>query len=155
MAGNEIQASIIAKITGYFEEADIKVEKNNNNGVDMLRLFPDDIGENNGSVLLELCFIPVEDDDVTESFFQIYSTIAKDIETSAFPKLNAMLNEMNLTALAGCYGIYTEQRQLYHRYVCISAATEEEALYNDIITAINWSLNVIDGDYDALMSALD
>ena len=151
------KTAVFNRIKDYIEkEFDLKTEVNTSDGLTFIRTYPDDIGENNGSFLLELCFIPTEEeDDVEETFFQIYSTIALDLDEANYPKIMNELNDINFNVTIGSYGIFRDQRQLYHKYMYVTTADTEDQLFDVLTTAIGWVINCIDDDYDKLMSILD
>ena len=84
-----------------------------------------------------------------------FSTIALDLDEANYPKIMNELNDINFNVTIGSYGIFRDQRQLYHKYMYVTTADTEDQLFDELTTAIGWVINCIDDDYDKLMSILD
>lgn len=76
-----------------------------------LRMMPSLYTDGTAPVLMEICLLEYSDDI---SVVQIYTTIFPKPEPG-LAELRAKLPEWNFTSLAGAYGIYEQQGQLYHK----------------------------------------
>lgn len=110
--------------------------------------------EKDGSLLLELGFLPTAEADYPEDFslFQIYATLATDLSEAAQPEILRQLNLINMETVLGNYGIYQDGGQLYFRHVGIVRGAEPKQMMETIQPAINWCVTTLDEDFDRLLS---
>lgn len=76
-----------------------------------LRLFPALLANGNGHVYMEICIIDYSDE---LSVAQVYSTMIPKPGPHS-DDLNGYLADWNLHSAAGAYGLYGDQKQLYHK----------------------------------------
>lgn len=72
--------------------------------------------DNDGVVVMEICRVPIDDDEGC-GYYQLYTTIFKELETERYPEMLVALNEINLSTVLGNYGILATHQMLYHKYV--------------------------------------
>lgn len=91
-------------------------------------------------VLTEVMMGPYTDDAL---LLEIYSTMIVEIGPG-YEALKEMLLDWNLTAALGAFGIYRQQKQLYHKYnYIIPADADPEEMAEEIFYLINLVLGVI------------
>lgn len=81
-------------------------------GTLFLRLFPALFPDDSGHVYIEICLIPYSD-ELTVA--QIYSTLMPKPGPHT-DQLPAHFEDWNLHSAVGAYGLYGENRQLYHKH---------------------------------------
>lgn len=121
--------------------------------MEMLRVIMDELGDDEkGSVLMELCFLPLEGEGIPEdlSLFQIFTTIEKDIPRERLGNILDRLNKINLDCMLGGFHIFEEQMQLYHKYICIVRGSGMEDMMLSIQPAINWIVSTVQESYEEL-----
>ncbi len=79
--------------------------------ITFLRFTPTLFTDGTGLVYMEICLIEYSE-EITIA--QVYSTLLEKPEAE-LAKLEEHLEEWNFNALAGSYGIYRKQGQLYHK----------------------------------------
>lgn len=111
-----------------------------------LFLRPENLGiDNSGSVVSEVCFVPV--DDSKSAFIQINTTLLDHIDMSRLPEILVHLNSLNTYCLAGHYGVYTDSAQLYHKHILIVNNCSDEVLSDTLITTVDLILDILNRDY--------
>ena len=91
-------------------------------------------------VLTEIMMGPYTDDAL---LLEIYSTMIVEIGPG-YEALKEMLLDWNLTAALGAFGIYRQQKQLYHKYnYIIPTDADPEEMAEEIFYLINLVLGVI------------
>lgn len=117
----------------------------------VLRATPDNLGsQSNGGIMMELCFVSIGEDDV---MLQVYSTLADRIPKEFNSEILSFLNNLNLTALVGAFGVYEQGGQVFHRYNIITTkngSVDLDKVYSDI----EWVYTAIDTVYDEIKSKL-
>ena len=91
----------------HWEDAEI-VERGD---ILTLRMMPQLYTDGTGTVLMEVCLLEYSEE---VSVAQIYTTMIPEPE-SGLAALREKLPEWNFSSLAGAYGIYEKQGQLYHK----------------------------------------
>ena len=98
------------------------------------------VTEDGDMVLTEVMMGPYTDDAL---LLEIYSTMIVEIGPG-YEALKEMLLDWNLTAALGAFGIYRQQRQLYHKYnYIIPTDADPEEMAAEIFYLINLILGVI------------
>ena len=98
------------------------------------------VTEDGDVVLTEVMMGPYTDDAL---LLEIYSTMIVEIGPG-YEALKEMLLDWNLTAALGAFGIYRQQRQLYHKYnYIIPTDADPEEMAAEIFYLINLILGVI------------
>ena len=71
-----------------------------NSGEDLtLRIMPENMGpDEDGVVITEVCRVPVEDEEY--DYFQIYTTVAKEVGEEVYPRAMLKLNEIKTKEFA-------------------------------------------------------
>ena len=91
-------------------------------------------------VLTEIMMGPYTDDAL---LLEIYSTMIVEIGPG-YEALKEMLLDWNLTARLGAFGIYRQQRQLYHKYnYIIPTDADPDEMAEEIFYLMNLVLDVI------------
>lgn len=91
-------------------------------------------------VLTEVMLAPYTEDAL---LLQIYSTMIVEIGPG-YEALKEMLLDWNLTAPLGAFGIYRQQRQLYHKYnYLIPVDADPEEMAAEIFYILNLAADVI------------
>ena len=100
---------------------------------------------NTGEVVLtEVMLGPLTEDAL---LVQIYSTMIVEIGPG-YEALKEMILDWNLTAGLGAFGIYRQQRQLYHKYnYIIPTDADPEEMATEIFYLINLVVSVISEYY--------
>lgn len=124
------------------------------NGADTLRLLPENLGPNeNVTVVMEIYKIPMK--DVEEcGYYQFYTMLEKDLDKARYADILVELNELNLTAIIGSYGILTEEGILYHKATMRLPVMDDDALADNLIGSAYDCLAVIDYDIAALVDII-
>lgn len=145
---------VLVELEDQLNSAGYVTRVEDTDGLEMLRVVIDELGQDkNGSVLMELCFIPMEAEEIPEdlNIFQIFTTIEKDIPEEKLSGILAELNKINIDCILGGFQIFEEQMQLYHKYVCIARGTKAAELLNTIQPAMNWIVATIQEGYEELI----
>ncbi len=138
-------------------------EKMNNEGVETqiansgedltLRIMPQNMGpDDDGVIITEVCRVPVEDDEY--GYFQVYTTVAKDVAEDVYPRAMLKLNEMNLCMLLGFYGILGDYGMVYHKHVAKVKTGSDEQMANELFDTICDIYGSIENDYVDIFLAL-
>jgi len=126
---------------GLTEEMGYQVAIETVNGREMLRFTAPMFEDNTGYVLFELCQMNY---DENFELFQIFSTMIMSVGPG-MDKLRAALNDWNLTALLGAYGIYEELGQLYHKYnVVIGLDDTPDSIVGQLLSALYIAMDEIE-----------
>ena len=83
--------------------------------------------------------------------FQIYTTLLLNIPEKKEKSILTGLNEINMDCLLGAYGIFNEQKQVYHRYVTVLNSDDFDQLKGTIGPALNFIISMVDEDYDRIV----
>jgi hypothetical protein len=126
-------------------------------GLEVLRVLLDEIGKSGeGEAIIEFCFLPLGDDDSSEStdlrLFQVYTTLAANIDEKKDADILVKINDANMECLLGNFGIYAEERQMYHKYVSVVRGDTAEEMLKVIQPAVNWIETNIAENFDEIVS---
>lgn len=149
----DIQKKVLEEYQRQFTEAGYENRFKEDEGLLLLQAGIEDLGDSeDGNALMELCFVPI-DEDGTEDIgnvilFQIYTTLMLDIPAKKEKSILAGLNELNMDCLLGAYGIFKEQMQVYHRYITVLNSADYDQLKGEIGPALNFILTMLYEDYD-------
>lgn len=147
------RAEVLVELEDQMNQAGFITRMEETEGLQMLRVVIDDLGSNGeGSVLMELCFLPLKGEGIPEdlSIFQIFTTIETDIQKDRMPDILAELNRLNLDCILGGFHIFEEEMQLYHKYICIARGRTQEEMLLSIQPAVNWIVSMIQECYEEL-----
>lgn len=151
--GIEQKKEVLTELEDQMNAAGFLTRVEDIDGMEMLRVIMDELGDDeNGSVLIELCFLPLEGEGIPEdlSLFQIFTTIEKDIPKEKMGNILNKLNKINLDCMLGGFHIFEEQMQLYHKYICIVRGSSMEDMMFSIQPAINWIVSTVQESYEEL-----
>lgn len=147
--------TILEKLLESFQNDNIAGEIDSSDGTETLRIAPDQMGpDGDGIVVMEICRIPIDDESGC-SYYQLYTTIFKDLEPEKYPATLASLNEINLSTVLGNYGILTSHRMLYHKYTLRVGACPGEELAKALYGTAYDLLGIIDNDMPELAKAIN
>lgn len=147
--------TVLEKLLESFQNDNIAGEIDSSDGTETLRIAPDQMGpDSDGIVVMEICRIPIDDENGC-SYYQLYTTIFKDLEPERFPEMLVSLNEMNLSTVLGNYGILTTHQMLYHKYVLRLPACPDGELARALYGTAYDLLGIIDNDMPALAKAIN
>jgi hypothetical protein len=149
------EKKVLETMESQMKEAGYQTQMMETDGVEELRVLLDELGnDGEGSVIMELCFFPIEDEEAPEDLriFQIFTTIAGDIKQEKMPDILVKLNKTNLECVLGGYHIFEEEMQLYHRYVSVVRGDTSEQMLDIIQPALNWIVGTLLESYDELVS---
>lgn len=151
--GIEQKKEVLTELEDQMNAAGFLTRVEDIDGMEMLRVIMDELGDDEkGSVLIELCFLPLEGEGIPEdlSLFQIFTTIEKDIPKEKLGNILNKLNKINLDCMLGGFHIFEEQMQLYHKYICIVRGSSMEDMMFSIQPAINWIVSTVQESYEEL-----
>lgn len=140
-------------IADRMKKEGVDTQIDNSDGDIILRIIPDSIGpDEDGVVITEICKVPFENDEY--GYFQIYTTIAKDVEKEVYPRALVKLNEMNLSSLIGFYGILSDYGMVYHKYIAKIREAAPAQMANELFDLICDVFGGIDNDYVEVFGAI-
>ena len=147
----EILEKVLAQFTS--DEVDGHIEEVN--GADTLRLLPTGFGPNHdNTVVMEICRIPMEDvDDCV--YIQFYTTIVVDVDKESYADILLQLNEINLSALLGNYGILSESGMIYHKAIMRLPLMSDDELAKAIIDTAYDCFAIIDYNYEQVSAIFE
>lgn len=151
--GIEQKKEVLTELEDQMNAAGFLTRVEDIDGMEMLRVIMDELGDDEkGSVLIELCFLPLEGEGIPEdlSLFQIFTTIEKDIPKEKLENILNKLNKINLDCMLGGFHIFEEEMQLYHKYICIVRGSSMEDMMFSIQPAINWIVSTVQESYEEL-----
>ncbi len=135
------------------EENGVEWSIDESKGDAALRLLIDGIGpDEDGTILIELSKVPVENTDA--GYYYYHTNIAMDIEAPTIPAVLTKLNEINLRTVVGNFGILSEERVMYHKYVLRTPVMDEEALYKLLDDTLVDVIATVDNEFVDLFLAL-
>ena len=138
----EDQAIVLSLIQEEFDKQSFPTEIRETENGPMLRMGVPLLENGEGQVLVEVCALTYNDQI---DIIQIYSTLLPQ-PGPGLEALRAKLNEWNLVAVAGAYGIYDKLGQLYHKYnVAVDAGEGLEAKADQAILGICVALDEMSG----------
>ena len=103
---------------------------------------------------MEICRVPIDDDEGC-GYYQLYTTIFKELETERYPEMLLALNEINLSTVLGNYGILATHQMLYHKYVMRLPACADGDTVKALQGTVYDILGIIDNDMLELAKAID
>lgn len=108
------------------------------NGTLFLRLFPALLEDGTGHVYMEICLAPYSD-ELTVA--QIYSTLIPKSGPHT-DQLAAHFADWNLHSLAGAYGLYGDDQQLYHKQnVALINGESEESHIKTLLASVSLAMD--------------
>lgn len=145
---------VMEELGRQMEEMGYEIRMEEVDGLHMLRVVLDELGaEGEGSVLMELCFLPLGADGLPDDLriFQIFTTIERNLSKDKLKEILLKLNGWNLECILGGFHVYEEEMQLYHKYVGVIRGNEAEQMLSTIQPAVNWIASTIMDSYDELI----
>lgn len=103
------------------------------------------------NAVMEVCKIPMDDDDDC-CYIQFYTTIVVDLEEKDYPDILLKLNDINLSALLGYYGILAEAGMIYHKAIMRLPIMSDDELAKQIIGTAYDCFSIIDFNFQDLES---
>ena len=147
--------TILEKLHELLANDDIAGEIDSSDGTETLRIAPDRMGpDNDGVVVMEICRVPIDDDEGC-GYYQLYTTIFKELETERYPEMLVALNEINLSTVLGNYGILATHQMLYHKYVMRLPSCADGDTVKALQGTVYDILGIIDNDMLELAKAID
>ena len=151
----DTQKKLLEEFNRQFGEAGYETRFKDSDGLYMLQAALVGLGEEEeGNALMELCFVPIDDEgkeDIGDVIlFQIYTTLLLKIPEKKEKNILAGLNELNMDCLLGAYGIFNQEKQIYHRYITVLNSSDFEQLKGTVGPALNFILSMVYDDYDGI-----
>lgn len=135
------------------EESGVEWSIDESDGDVSLRLVIEGMGpDEDGTILIQLSKVPVENSDA--EYYYYHTNIAMDIEAATIPAVLANLNEINLRTVVGSFGILSEERVMYHKYVLRTPVMDEEALYKLLNDTLVDVVATVDNEFMEVFLAL-
>lgn len=156
----EMRHEIFKNLDEMFRNAGMETEITQEENIgDMLRVYVDGLGEQksdgDGTGVMELCFMPYENPEhPSHCLFQIFSTFVKDLDSAKVSAVLAHLNEINLRCTFGGFHVYSEEMQVYHKYVLYGMEENPDHLLELIRETINWIFMQLNENYDSIMNCV-
>ena len=153
----DTQKKVLDEYNRQFKEAGYETRFKEEEGLYILQAGIEGLGEKEeGDALMELCFVPIDDEDNKDVgdaiLFQIYTTFLIDMQKKKEKDVLYGLNEINMDSLLGAYGVYSEQKQIYHRYITLLNSSDFDQLKSEVGPALNFILSMVYEDFDRLSS---
>jgi len=151
----DTQKQLLEEFNRQFNEAGYETRFKEDEGLYILQAGIEGLGEDEkGDALMELCFVPIDEEgkeDIGDVIlFQIYTTFLIKIPDKKEKTVLAGLNELNMDCLLGAYGIFNEQKQIYHRYITVLNSPEFDQLKGEVGPALNFILSMAYEDFDRI-----
>lgn len=108
----EDQNIVLSLLQEQLKQEDFSTELTDSQQGPVLRTVIPLLENEQGQVLVEICALTYNDQI---DLIQIFSTMLLE-PGPGLDALRAQLNDWNLVAIAGAYGIYEKMGQLYHKY---------------------------------------
>ena len=152
----EVQKKLLEEFNRQFNEAGYETRFKEDEDLYLLQAGLQELGaDEKGDALMELCFVPVDDEgneDVGDVvLFQIYTTLVLDVPEKKEKNILAGLNELNMDLLLGAYGIFSQEKQIYHRYITVLNSSDFDQLKGEVGPALNFILSMLYEDYDKIV----
>lgn len=146
--------TILERLYESLANDDIAGEIDSSDGTETLRIAPDRMGpDSDGVVVMEICRVPIDDEGC--GYYQLYTTIFKELEPARYPEMLLALNEINLSTVLGSYGILATHQMLYHKYVTRLPACADGDAVKALQGTVYDILGIIDNDMPELAKAID
>lgn len=151
----DTQTKVLEEFDRQFKEAGYETRFKEEDDLYLLQSAVEGLGEDEkGAALMELCFVPIAEDDDEEVgdviLFQIYTTYLLSIPAKKEKSVLVGLNELNMDCILGAYGIFNEEKQIYHRYITVLNSSDYEQLKGEIGPALNFILSMVYEDFDRI-----
>ncbi len=153
----DIQKQLLEEFKRQFDEAAYENRFKEDEGLYILQAAIQGLGEaEKGNALMELCFVPIDEEgkeDIGDMvLFQIYTTFLPKVPEKKEKTVLAGLNELNMDCLLGAYGIFSEEKQVYHRYITVLNSSDLSQLKSEVGPALNFILSMVYEDYDRIIA---
>lgn len=146
--------AVYDSIIKSLKEEEIDAHTDISGGDLILRVMPDRMGpDEDGMVVMEVCRVPI-DDEYGHGYYQLFTTIAKDLPEEKYPTVLANLNEVNVSAVLGNYAVLSEHGMVYHKYVAKITEGTDEQTAKELLLVIFDVLGVIDNDFENVFLSL-
>lgn len=151
----DTQKQLLEEYDRQFKEAGYETRFKEDEGLYILQAAIVGLGDDeSGNALMELCFVPIDEEgneDIGDTIlFQIYTTFLIGIPEKKEKNVLVGLNELNMDCLLGAYGIFNEEKQIYHRYITVLNSPELDQLKGEVGPALNFILSMVYDDYDRI-----
>ena len=152
----DTQKQLLEEFNRQFNEAGYETRFKEDEGLYLLQAAIEGLGEDEqGDALMELCFVPIDEDGNKEAvgnviLFQIYTTFLITVPEKKEKTILSGLNKLNMDCLLGAYGIYNEQKQVYHRYITVLNTPDFAQMKGEVGPALNFILSMIYEDFDGI-----
>ncbi len=151
----DTQKKVLEEFNRQFQEAGYDTRFKEDEDLYILQAAIEGLGaEENKNALMELCFVPIAEEGNEEVgnaiLFQIYTTYLLPFPTDQEAKILLRLNEMNMDCLLGAYGIFNQEKQIYHRYITVLNSADFDQLKGEVGPALNFILAMVYEDFDKI-----
>lgn len=154
----ETQKQLLEEYNRQFNEAGYETNYKEEEDLYILQAAIQGLGEEEkGNALMELCFVPLDEENGEDNedigdviLFQIYTTYLVDVPEKKVKNILVGLNEMNMNCLLGSYGIFNQEKQIYHRYITVLNSTDLDQLKGEVGPAVNYILASTYDDFDRI-----
>ncbi len=153
----DTQKKVLEEFDRQYKEAGYETQFREDEDLLILQAAVEGLGEEEkGAALMELCFVPLAEDDNKEVgdiiLFQIYTTFLLKIPAKKEKAILSGLNDLNMDCVLGAYGIFNEEKQIYHRYITVLNSPDYDQLKAEIGPALNFILSMVYDDFDRLQA---
>lgn len=109
---------------------------------DTLRLLVP-INDEGDPVLMELMVVKLAED---ADMLQFFTTMLTDLDEKQYGRVHQALEEWNIGCPVGSFGVYLEQRQLYHKYGALYFEEQEQ----DVQKMADYAIDILITLYETL-----
>ncbi len=151
----ETQKQLLEEFNRQFNEAGYETRFKEDEDLYILQAAIPGLGEEEkGNALMELCFVPLDEEgneDIGDVIlFQIYTTFFVGVTEKKVKSILVGLNELNMDLLLGAYGIFNQEKQVYHRYITVLNSSDFDQLKGEVGPALNFILSMVYDDFDRI-----
>ena len=151
----DTQKRLLEEFNRQFNEAGYETRFKEDEELYFLQAAIQGLGDDEeGNALMELCFVPIDEEgkeDIGDVIlFQIYTTFLLDIPEKKEKNVLVGLNELNMDSLLGAYGIFNEEKQVYHRYITVLNSPDFDQMKGEVGPALNYILSMVYDDFERI-----
>ncbi len=149
------QKQLLEEFNRQFNEAGYETRFKEDEGLYILQAAIEGLGEEEkGNALMELCYVPIDEEGKEDIgnviLFQIYTTFLVGVEPGKEKDILSDLNELNMDCLLGAYGIFSQEKQVYHRYITVLNSPDFAQMKGEVGPALNFILSMVYEDFDRI-----
>jgi hypothetical protein len=146
----KLQKDILLNLKDGFLESGYESLIHENNGVAILKVFIDMLGEQeNGAAILEIMF-PDENEAADMNLVQYYVTFDFEVNIEKSYEIYNALNQINLLSAIGAFVMFTKEKQMYFKYSSVISADDCDKAKEFILPIVNWLIPMIEETYDSM-----